>query len=116
MGTRAAVDQALSRLAKEGCVLRVARGSYVLPVVGRFGSRSPSTETVVAAIEAQSGETIVASGATCANAMGLTTQVPTREVFITSGRSRTIKLGARSIELKHGGASGSLSLASALLE
>ncbi|MHB1621570.1 MAG: DUF6088 family protein [Sulfuricella sp.] len=104
LGSRAAVDQALSRLAKEGHVLRVARGTYVLPVVGRFGSRSPSTETVVAAIEAQSGETIVANGAASANALGLTTQVPTRELFITSGRSRTIKLGARSIELKHSGA------------
>jgi hypothetical protein len=57
---------------------------------------------VVQAIEAASGETIVASGATEANALGLSTQVPTREVFLTSGRARTLQLGNRRIELRHG--------------
>lgn len=101
-GSRVAVDQALSRLAKEGSLLRVARGAYVLPVVGRFGSRSPSTETVVAAIETQSGEVIVANGVASANALGLTTQVPVQETFLTSGRSRTLRLGARTVQLQHG--------------
>lgn len=102
LGSRAAVDQALTRLTREGKLLRVGRGAYVIPVSGRFGSRAPSTESVVHAIEVQSGETIVASGAADANALGLTTQVPTREVFITSGASRILQLGNRAIELKHG--------------
>jgi hypothetical protein len=102
LGSRAAVDQALTRLAREGTLLRVGRGAYVLPVNGRFGLRAPSTESVVQAIETQSGETIVASGAAEANALGLTTQVPTREVFITSGASRILQLGNRAVELKHG--------------
>ena len=54
------------------------------------------------ALETQNGETIVANGAAEANALGLTTQVPTREVFITSGPSRTLMLGNRAVELKHG--------------
>lgn len=54
------------------------------------------------AIEARCGETVVANGAVEANALGLTTQVPTREVFFTSGPSRTLQLGNRSVELKHG--------------
>jgi hypothetical protein len=45
---------------------------------------------------------VVASGAAEANALGLTTQVPTREVFLTSGPSRRLKLGNREVELKHG--------------
>lgn len=102
LGSRAAIDQAMARLAREGKLLRVMRGAYVIPVNGRFGSRAPSTESVVQALEAQSGETIVASGASEANALGLTTQMPTREVFITSGVSRTIQLSNRVIELKHG--------------
>jgi hypothetical protein len=32
----------------------------------------------------------------------LTTQVPTREVFFTSGPSRKLQLGNRCVELKHG--------------
>ena len=54
------------------------------------------------AIESTSGETVVASGAAEANGLGLTTQVPTREVYLTSGPSRLLKLGNREIELKHG--------------
>ena len=102
LGSRAAIDQALTRLARDGKLLRVCRGAYAAPVQGRFGFRPPSTEAVVFAIEAASGETIVPNGAAEANALGLTTQVPTREVFITSGRSRTLQLGNRSVELKHG--------------
>lgn len=102
LGSRAAIDQTLSRLAREGLLLRVGRGAYSLPVQGRFGVRPPSTEAVVEAIESTSGETVVASGAAEANALGLTTQVPTREVFLTSGPSRRLKLGNREVELKHG--------------
>ena len=102
LGTRAAVDQAFSRLAREGLLLRVGHGAYAAPVQGRFGIRPPSTEAVVHAIESAGGETIVPNGAAEANALGLTTQVPTREVFITSGRSRKLQLGNRCVELKHG--------------
>ena len=102
LGSRAAIDQTLSRLAREGKLLRVGRGAYSLPVQGRFGVRPPSTESVVEAIESASGETVVASGAAEANALGLTTQVPAREVYLTSGPSRRLKLGNREVELKHG--------------
>lgn len=101
LGSRAAVDQTLSRLSRTGQLLRVGRGAYALPVIGRFGARPPSTESVVEAIEARTGATVVASGAAEANALGLTTQVPAQEVFLTSGRSRRVMLGQREIELKH---------------
>lgn len=102
LGSRAAIDQTLSRLAREGKLLRIGRGAYSLQVQGRFGVRPPSAEAVIEAIESTSGETVVASGAAEANALGLTTQVPTREVFLTSGSSRRLKLGNREVELKHG--------------
>jgi hypothetical protein len=98
---RAAVDQALSRLAHEGKLLRVVRGAYVAPVVGRFGARPPSPEQTVRAFALRRGEAIAAHGAAAANALGLTTQVPTREVFVTSGRSRKLSFGKRVVELKH---------------
>ncbi|GBU15479.1 hypothetical protein AwPolaro_08570 [Polaromonas sp.] len=102
LGSRAAIDKTLSRLTQEGKLMRVSRGVYVAPQQGRFGSRPPSTESVVQAIEANCGETVVANGAAEANALGLTTQVPIREVFFTSGASRTLQLGSRCVELKHG--------------
>ena len=102
LGSRAAIDKTLSRLAQDGKLMRVSRGFYAAPHHGRFGTRPPSTESVVQAIEAHCGETVVASGAAEANALGLTMQVPTREIFITSGASRILHLGNRCIELKHG--------------
>jgi hypothetical protein len=102
LGSRAAIDKTLSRLVQEGRLLRVSRGAYVAPRESRFGTRPPSTESVVQAIEASCGETVVASGAAEANALGLTTQVPTREVFLTSGASRNLQLGSRCVTLKHG--------------
>ena len=101
LGSRAAIDKTLSRLAQEGKLLRVSRGAYVAPYQGKFGARPPSTESVVQAIEVSSGEIVVANGAAEANALGLTTQVPTREVFLTSGASRILHLGNRRVELKH---------------
>jgi Family of unknown function (DUF6088) len=101
LGSRAAVDQAFSRLVRSGQLLRVGRGAYALPVQGKFGPRAPSTQATVQGLSALSGEAIVPSGAAEANALGLTTQVPVREVFVTSGRSRTLQLGARQVELRH---------------
>ena len=95
LGSRAAVDQTLSRLARDGKLLRLGRGAYAAPVQGRFGARPPTFASVVQAIESASGETVVASGAAEANALGLTTQVPTREVYLTSGPSRRLTLGTR---------------------
>lgn len=102
LGSRAAIDQVLSRLAREGKLLRVGRGAYSSPVQGRFGIRPPSTESVMEALETSSGELVVPSGASEANALGLTTQVPTRDVYLTSGPSRKLKFGNREVELKHG--------------
>ena len=101
LGSRAAVDQALSRLAKEERLLRVARGTYVKPVSSRFGTRPPAPEKVVHAMAAQSGEVVTPHGANAANALGLTQQVPIREVYLTSGRTRKVKLGRSEIAVKH---------------
>jgi|SRR5712691_2022488 len=101
LGSRAAVDQVLSRLVRRGVLLRAGRGVYVQPVESRFGTRAPSTAKMVEGLAAQRGETIVAHGAAAANTLGLTTQVPVREVFLTSGPSRRLKLGSQIVELRH---------------
>lgn len=101
LGGRAAVDQALSRLARSGELLRAGRGVYVLPVNGKFGVRAPEVAKVIQEWASQRGETVVGSGAAAANALGLTTQVPVRQVFLTSGRSRKLKLGSQTVELRH---------------
>ena len=101
LGNRAAVDQVLSRLVQRGALLRAGRGIYVLPVVSRFGIRAPSAVKMVEGLANLRGETIVAHGAAAANALGLTTQVPMRAVYLTSGPSRRLKLGAQMVEFRH---------------
>lgn len=101
LGSRAAVDQAFSRLARAGGLLRVARGAYTIPVSSRFGARPPAPEKVVRALAEQNGEIVVPHGASAANALGLTQQVPIREVYLTSGRTRKLKLGRSEILVKH---------------
>ncbi len=101
LGNRAAVDQALSRLVQRGRLLRAGRGIYVLPIENRFGTRAPSTAKMVENLAKQRGEIIVPHGAFSANALGLTTQVPIQAIYLTSGPSRRLKLGAQKIELRH---------------
>jgi hypothetical protein len=76
-------------------------GVYVRPVKTRFGTRAPAAEKVIEGIAATRAETVVAHGAAAANSLGLTTQVPTKLVYLTSGKSRKLKLGAQVVEMKH---------------
>lgn len=101
IGERAAVDQALSRLVKRGQLLRIGRGVYTRPVKTRFGERPPAPETVIEAIAQHTGEIVSASGAAAANKLGLTTQSPVKSVYLTSGRSRQLRLGEQIVELRH---------------
>lgn len=101
LGSRAAVDQVLSRLARRGALLRANRGIYVLPVESRFGTRAPSAVKMVEGLANQRGDSIVSHGAAAANALGLTTQVPMRAIYLTSGPSRRLKLGAQVVELRN---------------
>ena len=101
LGSRAAVDQALSRLTRKGELMRVCQGVYVRPSQTRFGPRPPAADKVLASLSALWGETIVPCGGMAANALGLTTQVPVRQVYLTSGPNRKLKLGGLAVELRH---------------
>lgn len=101
LGSRAAVDQALKRLMERKELMRLGRGVYVRPVKTRFGTRAPAAEKVVARIAATRAETVASQGAAAANALGLTTQVPTKLVYLTSGPNRRLRLGAQVIEMQH---------------
>lgn len=100
LGTRAAVDQALSRLAKVGLLIRAARGLYVAPVSGPLGKRAPATAKVVSALASKTHEVIAVDGERSAKMLGLTTQVPIGDVFLTSGRARTLKVGDVKVEIR----------------
>ncbi|WP_236621698.1 DUF6088 family protein [Asticcacaulis benevestitus] len=101
LGSRQGVDQALSRLVRRGQLLRAGRGTYVRQVHTKFGSRPPSPTKLIEALAAQTGETITPNGAAAANALGLTSQVPIKQIYLTSGPSRKFTLGSQIVELQH---------------
>ena len=101
LGSRAAVDQALSRLARAGKLLRICQGVYMRPIETRFGRCGPSIDKALATLSALWGVTIVPTGGSAANCLGLTTQNPVRSVYLTSGPSRRLHFGAHPVELRH---------------
>ncbi len=104
IGTRAAVDQALSRLARSGMIRRLDRGFYDFPKKSaRVGFLSPDPDQLAQAVARRSGDQLQASGAVTAHALGLSEQVPARAIYYTSGPSRTLKAGNRTVVLRHAG-------------
>ena len=102
LGSRAAVDQALSRLARSGKIRRLARGVYDYPKTHpHFGALSPSLDRVAAAIARATGSTIQLSGAHAANLLGLSTQIPAHLVYLTDGPPRKVRVGNQMIEFRH---------------
>lgn len=101
LGSRAAVDQALSRLTRTGKIRRLGRGIYDYPKISdRLGPLSPTPEAVAEALARTEGAHLQTSGARAANALGLTTQVPARLTFLTDGTPRSRRVGRQIIELK----------------
>lgn len=101
LGDRTEVQRGLSHLVKGGKLFRVARGLYVSAVHSRFGSRPPAPEVVVRSLANVTGELVVATGASAANKLGLTTQVPVQCIFLTTGRSRELQIGKSIVSIRH---------------
>ena len=102
LGSRAAVDQALSRLARSGKIRRLSRGLYDYPKTSpRLGTLSPAPVNVARAIARQTNSQVLTSGAQAANAFGLSTQVTAQPVFVTDGPGRRVQLGRQTIILRH---------------
>ena len=101
LGSRAIVDQALSRLTQQGIIRRLDRGVYDFPKQHTvLGTLSPETQGLARA-KAPKTTKVVASGALAANALGLSTQVPVKPTFMTNGPTQTKKIAGRSVVFKH---------------
>lgn len=94
--------QILTRMVAKGEIKRVARGVYVKPKhSSRLGVALPSAKEVAMLIAESTGETIGIHGAEAARQLQLTTQVPLRQVFYTTGYSRAMKIRNQTIQFKH---------------
>ncbi len=101
MGSRTAVDQAFSRLARDGHLIRIDRGAYVFPAQPGGRYTAPAVSKVVEALAAISGEIIVPDGMASAVSLGLASQTRGSSGYVTSGRSRILLLERDKVVLTH---------------
>lgn len=106
LGSRDAVDQALSRLVKQNTLRRIGRGLYDYPRISQILQRPApaNVDAVIAAVARRDNITILPDGIVAAHNLGLTNAVPARHSYLTDGSSRTMKVGNRSLKLRHASA------------
>ncbi|MCG3203604.1 MAG: hypothetical protein KCHDKBKB_00275 [Elusimicrobia bacterium] len=103
LGARAAVDQALKRLANNKVIQKIGRGLYRIPRTNpRLGiDLAPNIDQIAQALGRKTGSRVVPSGAVAANSLGLSTQVPAKPVYLTDGRTRSVRVGKTTFLLIH---------------
>lgn len=99
LGSRAAVDKALSRNCQLGSIRRAGRGLYHLP--RNHPALGPSYEAMQDLVQRKAGGDVFPTGAHAANVLGLSDQVPMRSWHLTTGPSRRIRSGKSEIVLRH---------------
>ena len=101
LGTRASIDMALTRLVQAGQIRRIGRGLYDYPKLhDKLGALTPDADSIAQAVATQSGDRLSVSGAQSANRLGISTQVPAKASYATSGQTRVKKVAGRTIALK----------------
>jgi|ERR1700694_529336 len=100
-GTEAAIKKAMSRLAGEGKVRRLSHGIYYIPKIDPvLGEIRPRAEEVAQMIAKKEKVRIRPTGAYALHRLGLTTQVPTKLVYITDGATKQFQIGKLPVMFK----------------
>ncbi len=102
LGTRAAVDQALSRLQRSGRIRRLTRGVYEFPKIHpRIGVLSPSPEGVAKAMAERTGAESRSLEQRLRICLAFRHRCRCRMILGDGGPSRTIRIGNQTVSLKH---------------
>jgi hypothetical protein len=103
IASRGTIDMALSSLTRQGKIRRIRRGLYDLPKFNPAlgGKLSPDIDEAAQAIARRQRWKIVPEGAWAANLLGLSTQVPSKIIYLTDGPNNQVQIGRRSIHFKH---------------
>lgn len=102
LGSRAAVDKVLQRLAAAGELRRIDRGFYDTPRLNSL-TKQPAVadyRQIIDALGRRDQLRMIVDGMTAANDLGFTTAVPARVVIHTDARRRTIHLDNLTIAFK----------------
>lgn len=100
IGSKDAIDQTLSRLAKSGRIRRLGQGIYDKPKKSSFGILPPDAMLVAETLARSTQSRLQVSEAYAANKLGLSTQVPGKYIYYIEGTSRIRKIGSQEIIFK----------------
>ena len=95
------VSKILSLLKDFGVLERLAKGIYYKPIITQYGNVYPSAEKIVRLIAEHENAEILPTGEYALNALGFSTQIPMKAVYLTNGSPRTINIGNKKLRLKH---------------
>jgi hypothetical protein len=103
IASRGTIDVALSDLTREGTIRRIRRGLYDRPKINPAlgGKLSPDIDEAARAIARRQKWKIIPDGAWAANLLGLSTQVPSKIIYLTDGPNNEVPIGRRTIQFKH---------------
>lgn len=100
-GQPAAIRKSLERLTARGAIRRVAQGVYTRPIQDPiFGEILPDLDAVAQALARRDRARLLPTGAMSMYMLGLSTQVPLNQVYLTDGASRVVQVEGRHIRFK----------------
>lgn len=97
------VDRSLSDLAREDKIRRIAQGLYDYPLYSEILKRdvAPNMQKVAGAIARKYNWRICPDGDTALNYLGLSTQVVSKNIYLSDGPSKKYQIGKRVLIFKH---------------
>lgn len=95
--------QALARLAKAGTIRRLMRGVYDYPAYSKLlqAPARPAPDAIARAVARAHGWTILPTGETALNLLGLSTQVPAQWQYLSDGPSKKYAWQSGKFVFKH---------------
>lgn len=100
LGNLATVERILSRLVASGIINRIRRGIYYISEKSRWGEVPPSQSNIIKALSRSMKTDFIPDGANALYQLGLTQQVPMKQVYLTDKQISTISIGKTNIEFK----------------
>ena len=97
------IDKTLCIMSKSGKIRRVMRGVYDLPRWSDMLKKqaAPDIESVANALARKFGWQLYPCDEGAMNGLGLSTQIPARLLYLSTGPSKVYKVGRLTIEFKH---------------
>lgn len=101
LGAAETIRKILIEATITGILEKAGHGIYFKPKISRFGKVPVPLEKIAKEIAERDKCEILPAGPTAANLIGLSPQVPMNLYYITTGSSRTLRIGARKIMFRH---------------